>query len=54
MIARVKALKTRGGADDYMTQVAAKIKVAAATRKSEREALFSAVSAAKRKKGKTP
>ncbi len=54
MIAKVKALKTRAEADDYMTQVAAKLRVAAATRKSERESLFSAVAAAKRKTGKTP
>jgi phospholipase C len=53
MIARVKAIKTRAEADDYINQVAGKIKVAAATRKSERETLLSDVAAAKRKTGKT-
>jgi len=54
MIARVKALKTRAEADAYMTEVDAKLRIAAATRKTERESTFSAVAAAKKKTGKTP
>jgi hypothetical protein len=54
MIARVKALKTRAEADAYMNEVAAKLRIAGATRKTEREALFSAVAAAKKKTGKIP
>jgi hypothetical protein len=54
MVARVKAPKTRAEADAYMNEVAAKLRIAAATRKAEREALFSAVAEAKKKTGKTP
>ena len=52
MIARVKALKTRADADAYLTEVAAKLRVAAATRKTERETLYSAIAAAKKEAGK--